>query len=253
VPRFKLTIAYDGSGYCGWQRQINGLAVQQTLEEALAALNGGDPVAAAGAGRTDAGVHALGQTASCDLPRTWDPGVLQNALNGLLPVDVRVMRVEVVNGAFHARSSAVSKLYRYTADLAVVQLPTRRLYAAHIRSTLDPVSMRQLAAAYVGEHDFAALASAGGSVKTTVRHITRSELRFTHDTLIYEVEASGFLRKMVRSLVGGLIAIGRGTANLVELREALAGGDRQRWPAPAPAHGLTLVSVSYPQKESERR
>jgi tRNA pseudouridine38-40 synthase len=140
----------------------------------------------------------------------------------------------------------VSKLYRYVLDTGPVQLPTRRLVAGYVPSTLDRAGVVAAAALFLGRHDFASLASAGGSVKTTVRTLTRSEVRFDGDTLVYEVEADGFLRKMVRSLVGGLVAVGRGVLTVDDLRTALKARDRRAWPPPADARGLTLVRVDYP-------
>jgi tRNA pseudouridine38-40 synthase len=153
---------------------------------------------------------------------------------------------------FHARRSALSKLYRYVLDLGPWQLPARRRFAAHIPFPLDPERMASAASLFLGAHDFAALASAGGSVKTTVRTVTRSDLRVeaieagAGPALVYEVEADGFLRKMVRSMVGGLIAAGRGLATRESLHAALRAGNRRDWPAPAPACGLSLVRVDYP-------
>lgn len=247
---FRLTLAYDGTDFAGWQVQErpDGRAsrtVQGELEAALATLAGGTPIRVAGAGRTDAGVHALGQVASFDLPRPFEPAALQRALNGLLPQDVRVVQAAAAPAGFHARKSALSKLYRYVLDTGPVQLPTRRRHAAHVPWTLARLAVEEAAASFVGRHDFASLASSGGSVRTTVRTITRSEAVLAGATLTYEVEADGFLRKMVRSLVGALIAVGRGAITTADLRRALEARDRRAWPAPAPACGLALVRVDY--------
>jgi tRNA pseudouridine38-40 synthase len=216
------------------------------LEDALTRLAGGARVAVAGAGRTDAGVHAVGQVAAFDLARELDGGELRRALNGLLPADVRVLHAAPAAPGFHPRRSAVSKLYRYELDCGGTQLPQRRRLAGFVPSPLDPAAVREVARLYLGRRDFASLASSGGSTTTTVRTVTRSEASFPGATLVYEVEADGFLRKMVRSMVGGLIAAGRGTLSPAELARALEARDRRAWPAPAPACGLTLVRVSYP-------
>jgi tRNA pseudouridine38-40 synthase len=216
------------------------------LEEALGRLAGGGRVAVHGAGRTDAGVHALGQVASFELPRDIDAGELQRALNGLLAEDVRVLEAAAAPPGFHARKSAVSKVYRYELDGGGVQLPQRRRLAGYVPFPLDEGAVRETAALYLGRHDFASLASAGGSATTTVRTVLRSEAGFAGGTLVYETEADGFLRKMVRSMVGGLIAAGRGAARPSDLARALEARDRRAWPAPAPACGLTLVRVVYP-------
>jgi tRNA pseudouridine38-40 synthase len=244
----RLTLAYDGTDFAGWQAQAadRGRTVQGTLEDSLARLFGGTRVAVAGAGRTDAGVHALGQVASLTLPRPFPVPALQRALNAVLPEDVRVIAAAECGQGFHARRSALSKHYRYVLDTGPVQLPTRRRTAAHIPFTLDAEVVQAAAALAVGRHDFASLASSGSSVTTTERTVTRSEATFEGATLVYDVEADGFLRKMVRSLVGGLIAAGRGAATVETLRQALLARDRRAWPAPAEARGLTLIEVRYP-------
>jgi tRNA pseudouridine38-40 synthase len=242
-----VTLAYDGTDFLGWQLQRRaGRTVQGVVEEALSCLAAGQRVAVFGAGRTDAGVHALGQTASFDLPREIEGGELRRALNGLLPEDVRVLDAAPAPSTFHARRSASSKLYRYELDCGGVQLPQRRRFAGFVPGPLDEGAVRAVAALYLGRHDFASLASAGGSAKTTVRTVRRSEAAFTGPTLVYETEADGFLRKMVRSMVGGLVAAGRGTVAVEELARRLEARDRRAWPAPAPARGLTLVRVLYP-------
>jgi len=248
MPSYRVTLAYDGTEFLGWQRQRadSGRTVQGVLEAALARFSGGADVAVAAAGRTDAGVHALGQVASFTLEREPAPAELARALNGLLPADVRVLGAEWAPEGFHARRAALAKLYRYVLDCGGTQPPQRRRFAAFVPWSLDPSTVRAVATLYLGRHDFASLASAGGSVKTSVRTVTRSEPCFEGKTLVYEVEADGFLRKMVRSMVGGLIAAGRGAASVDELARALAARDRRAWPAPAPACGLTLVRVVYP-------
>jgi tRNA pseudouridine38-40 synthase len=247
VPLYRLTLAYDGTDLLGWQvqRPGSGPTVQGVLEGALARLAGGERVAVAGAGRTDAGVHALGQVASFDLPRDLEPPVLGRALNGLLPADVRVLEAARAPAGFHARRSAVSKLYRYVLDCGGVPLPQRRRFAGWVPGRLDEASVGAAAVLLLGRRDFASLASSGGSAQTTVRTVTRSEVAFDEQGLTYEVEADGFLRKMVRSMVGGLIAVGRGAVTPDDLAAALEARDRRAWPAPAAACGLTLVRVDY--------
>jgi tRNA pseudouridine38-40 synthase len=244
---WRITLAYDGTDFAGWQAQGPKAArtVQGTLEAALGRLARGGRVAVAGAGRTDAGVHALGQVASFALEKELPPAELQRALNALLPDDVRVLGAELAPDGFHARKSALSKLYRYELDTGPVQLPTRRRQAGHVPRSLDEAAVRSAAELFRGRHDFASLASAGSSVQTTVRTILRSEARFLGATLVYEVEADGFLRRMARSLVGGLVAAGRGALGVEDLRRALLARDRRAWPPPAAARGLTLVRVAY--------
>jgi tRNA pseudouridine38-40 synthase len=248
VALYRITLAYDGTDFLGWQRQRDGAGrtVQGELEAALARLAHGATIAVAGAGRTDAGVHALGQVASFDLPRATPSDELRRALNGLLPADMRVLEASEAPAGFHARRSAVSKLYRYVLDCGGVALPQRRRYAGFVPWTLDPIAVAAAAALYQGRRDFATLASSGSSVVTTTRTVTRSEAVFDGGTLVYEVEADGFLRKMVRSMVGGLVAAGRGALAVEDLARALEARDRRAWPPPADACGLTLVRVSYP-------
>jgi tRNA pseudouridine38-40 synthase len=256
MPAYRVVVAYDGTDFAGWQAQGRGAArtrtVQGVLEAALARLAGGERVAVAGAGRTDAGVHALGQTVSFQIQREMPPPTLQRALNALLPEDVRIVSAAWVPPEFHARRSARGKLYRYVLDSGGEPLPTRRRLAAHVPVGLDEPRVVEAAALFLGRQDFASLASTGSSARTSVRTVTRSEARFldTPDasagrTLLYEVEADGFLRRMVRSMVGGLLAVGRGALDVDGLRRALAARDRRLWPPPAPARGLTLVRVDY--------
>ena len=262
MTRYRITLAYDGTDFQGWQVQApakQARTVQGVLEAELSQLAAGVPVRVCGAGRTDTGVHALGQVACFELPRPMEPPDLARALNRMLPRDVQVLAAAVVPPDFHPRRDARSKLYRYVIDMCAPQLPTRRRYAGHVPARLDPVRVDLAAELYLGCHDFASLASSGGSVKTTVRTLTRSEVRFVdHEvegdvpggsgprtSLVYEVEADGFLRRMVRSLVGGLIAVGSHTLSVEDLRRALEARDRRAWPAPAPACGLTLVRVDY--------
>ena len=245
---WRITLAYDGTDFAGWQAQAGATrirTVQDTVEAALGHFSGGQRVAVVSAGRTDTGVHALGQVASFALEKDMAPAELQRAMNGLLPDDVRVLEAARAPEGFHARKSALSKLYRYEMDTGPLQLPLRRRVAGHVPWRLDQAAVRSTAEMYCGRHDFASLASAGGSVTTTVRTVLRSEARFAEGTLIYEVEADGFLRKMVRSLVGGLVAVGRGTLAVEDLRRALLARDRRAWPPPADARGLALVRVTY--------
>lgn len=245
MPHFRVTLSYDGTDFLGWQSQARGRTVQGVLEAALARLSGGVRVPVAGAGRTDAGVHALGQVACFRLERELAEGALLRALNGLLPEDVRAREASEVAASFHARKCALSKRYRYTLDTGPVQHPTRRRYAGHAPRLGHRERVLAVPPLFVGRHDFASLASAGGSVATTERTVLGTVLEWEGETLVFEVEADGFLRRMVRSMVGGLVAVGRGTHDVEELRHALEARDRRVWPGPAEARGLTLVSVRY--------
>jgi tRNA pseudouridine38-40 synthase len=248
----RATLAYDGTDFAGWQSQAGRRerTVQGVIEQVLSRLAGGSRIRVDGAGRTDAGVHALGQVASFELPRDWPPSDLARALNALLPTDVRVLGCQVAPPGFHARRSAVSKHYRYLLDTGPLQLPQRRHLAGHAPCRLDPAAVEAVAQLYLGRHDFASLASSGGSAKTSVRTVTRSHAEVADERLQFDVEADGFLRKMARSMVGGLIAAGSGRVAVEDLERALLARDRRAWPAPAEARGLTLVSVSYDRPES---
>ena len=247
MPLYRVTLAYDGTGFRGFQLQKRGgRTVQGAVEDALARLAGGARVAVAGAGRTDAGVHALGQVAAFELARELEPEALRRALNGLLPRDVRVLDAARAASGFHPRKSAVSKLYRYTLDCGGVQPPQRARFAG----ARPPDARRGRRQGRGGALRGPPRLRVARLERLLGRHhgaqVTRSEAVFDAGTLVYEVEADGFLRKMVRSMVGGLIAAGSGAMGIAELAKALAARDRSAWPRPAEARGLTLVRVDYP-------
>src|SRR5690349_6084468 len=261
VATFKLTLAYDGTDFVGWQRQATGVSIQGLIEEALAALDGRE-VAVAGAGRTDAGVHALGQVASFALQRSIEPATVARALNARLPPAVRVVAVEKVRDDFHARFSAVSKTYLYRICTAPAISPFDRHFVWHLPGPLDLEAMADAARRLEGVHDFAAFQAAGSEAKRTVRRVTRSKLSTTEDTeeqrsglrvprvlrggeLIYSVTGDGFLRHMVRAIVGSLVDVGRGRHPAGWIDDVIASRDRRRAGRTAPAHGLALASVEY--------
>ena len=240
----KLTLAYDGTRFVGWQKQASGDSIQGVIENALSQLEGA-AVTAHGAGRTDAGVHAEGQVASAHVTFTHDTATVTRALNARLPADVRVMRVEEVAADFHARFSARGKSYRYQLATAPVMSPFLRAYAWHLPEPLNLTLMREGAAALVGTHDFVSFQSTGSDVATTVRTLTRSQIVERSGVLAYEVDGDGFLRHMVRAIVGTLVEVGRGSRPATDLTDLLISGSRRRAGATAPAHGLTLVKVEY--------
>lgn len=256
VPRFLLRIAYDGTRYVGWQRQLNGVAVQQRLEEAAAGL-AGEAVAVTGAGRTDAGVHAQGQAAHLDLPTALAPDTVRRALNSRLPDDIRVREVTPVPDTLHARFSATGKTYRYQWLESATGHPLCERDAWRVSPPLDLDAMRDAAQRLVGTHDFAAFQSTGTDVDSTVRTVTAASLHVrTGETpdglapderrLAFEVSGTGFLRHMVRAIAGTLTDIGRGRWPPDHIDTLLATADRALAGPTAPAHGLTLVSVAYP-------
>jgi tRNA pseudouridine38-40 synthase len=250
VLHLKLTIAYDGTGLVGWQRQANGISVQGLLEEALAPLQLA-PVSAAGAGRTDAGVHALGQVASVTLQRQIAPESVVRATNLRLPPAVRVLNAEVVGPEFHARFRAVAKTYRYRIWNSETLNPFERAYVWHVPvPRLDVEAMAAAAERLVGVHDFAALQGTGGHVETSVRTISSSVVTAggsaTPDSLItYDVRGDGFLRHMVRTIAGTLVEVGRGRRPVSWIDDVIASRDRGRAGRTAPAAGLFLASVEY--------
>jgi len=205
----KLTLAYDGTRFVGWQRQASGNSVQGLLEEALARF-GDATVTVHGAGRTDAGVHALGQVASVAVNFDHDAATLQRALNAQLPSDVRVLSVAEMDDAFHARFSARSKTYQYRIRNTAVSDPFDRAYVWHLPEPLDLKAMQRAADLLVGTHDFLAFQSSGSETSGTIRTMTRSAWCDTHGLLAYEITGDGFLRHMVRTIVGTLVEIGRG-------------------------------------------
>ena len=268
----KLTLAYDGTEYVGWQRQADGVSIQQLLEEALQRLEGA-PVTAIAAGRTDAGVHALGQVASTRVRFTHDPATIVRALNAALPGDVRVLAAADVDPQFHARFQARTKIYRYLIRTGSVVGPFERRFVWHVPGTLDARAMHLAAGTVVGEHDFQAFRSVGTDVEHSVREILASTVRVVDAAgtpgegasiaplwdplgavagvgpvgplLAYEVTGTGFLRHMVRALVGTLVEIGLGRRPVSWMEAVLAGRDRALAGQTAPAQGLWLVAVGY--------
>lgn len=239
----RLLITYDGSRFVGWQRQAEGESIQGLLEDAFGRIEG-TPVTVHGAGRTDAGVHALGQVASVRVACLHDPATLTRALNARLPADIRVLSIEEAGTEFHARFSARSKRYRYQIRLSPIANPFDRAYTWHLPERLDIEAMRAAAALLVGTHDFGAFRSAGNEMRGTVRTVTRSEL-LIGDLLVYEIAGSGFLRHMVRAIVGTLVDVGRGRRPPANMTALLQGGTRADAGSTAPPHGLLLVGVDY--------
>jgi tRNA pseudouridine38-40 synthase len=243
----KLTIEYDGTSYVGWQRQAEGTSIQGLLEEAVRPIEGA-AVAVHGAGRTDAGVHALAQVASVALGCALAESTLARALNAVLPPDVRVLTVERVDPSFHARFSARTKTYEYR----IVNAPTisafQYRYAWHLPRALDLPAMRAAAAALVGTHDFAAFQGAGSAVATTERTLLAVELddvRARDRPMVLRMTGDGFLRHMVRNIVGTLVEVGRGRMEAGRLASVLASRDRASAGPTAPPHGLFLTHVEY--------
>jgi tRNA pseudouridine38-40 synthase len=247
---YRLTIQYDGTDFHGWQAQSGRRTVQGELERALTLIEGA-PVALQGAGRTDAGVHAEGQVACARLRREFEPERLRAAINGNIAGDVRVIEAALAPDEFHARFSARGKTYRYSIFNEHFQSPFWLRYALHEARRLDVRAMIEAAAQFVGEHDWTAFSAAQAEARTRVRRVTRLDITERwcergHGRVI-EIHAGGegFLRYMVRSMAGGLLAVGRGELRAEDLGRAIETGERLRQITTAPAHGLTLVKVDY--------
>jgi tRNA pseudouridine38-40 synthase len=242
----KLTVQYDGTSLVGWQRQASGTSVQGLLEEALARIEGA-PVTVHGAGRTDAGVHALAQVAHARVRIGHDPETIRRAMNANLPETIRVTNVRVAPDDFHARFSARAKTYEYRIWNAAVLPPYIRLYVWHVPQALNVAAMNAAAAAVRGEHDFAAFQGGGTLVHSTVRRVLRAAWRDQtgDEPLTFEIAGEGFLRHMVRALVGTMIEVGRGARAPHDIEGLIVSRDRHAAGRTAPANGLFLVDVEY--------
>jgi tRNA pseudouridine38-40 synthase len=274
MAHFKITVAYDGAAFVGWQRQPSGVSIQGLLEDAVATLDK-RPVTVIGAGRTDAGVHALGQVAGFELRRPdMDAATIVRALNAALPPAVRVLSACEVPATFHPRFDARAKTYQYRIWNREVLLPFERGRVWHIPAPpLDVAAMARAALRLEGRHDFSAFQGTGVATHTTERVVLRSGMRIeaagvlhevaqprktersndeplaacddAQPVIAYEIRGEGFLRHMVRNIVGTLVEIGRGRRPVAWLDDVLASADRAQAGRTAPAEGLFLVSVDY--------
>ncbi|MBP7707273.1 MAG: tRNA pseudouridine(38-40) synthase TruA [Candidatus Aminicenantes bacterium] len=242
MKTYRIVLGYDGTDFRGWQRQPGDRTVQGVLEEALFRVTR-KKVAVHGAGRTDAGVHALGQVAGFRGAFTLSDAVLLRALNAVLPEDVRVFRLEEAPAGFDARRSARSKLYRYRIAVTPQPDPLERRCVLHWPYPLNVAAMRRAAKLFVRTADFTAFSS--NRDRSPVRTVTRSELRRSGGELVYTVESRGFLRYMVRTIVGTLLEVGRGRLRPEDVEDLFRTKDRSRAGTTAAAKGLTLVRVDY--------
>lgn len=242
---FKLVLEYDGANYHGWQRQTGALTIQEVLESRLEIMLGA-PVGVRASGRTDAGVHARAQVVNFYGNTRLSPGEIQRGLNSLLPPDIVVLESEEVQDSFHARFSAVSKVYEYRILNRPHPSALERRYSWHIRQPLDVGPMRECLEMLIGHHDFSAFMASGSSVKSTERSMYKADVQvLDRERLLFAFEANGFLRHMVRNLVGTLVDVGKGRIDPLEFHNILMSRERSRAGMTAPAHGLYLVAVNY--------
>lgn len=251
---YRLIVSYRGAAYAGWQRQENALSVQQVLEEALARLLGPSfpeesGFAVVGASRTDAGVHARGQAIHLVLPGPFPPRGLIQGTNHHLPEDVRVLAAEVMPEGFHARKHALGKEYRYRLSRAAVLSPLDAPFVVRVDPKIDLERVEAATALLPGRHDFSAFAAAGGSHRQPFRRIAAAGWSPKGEEIRFRVVGDGFLRGMVRALVGTLVDVGLGRRSVEDFALLLGGGARSAAGPTAPAHGLVLERVLYPTEE----
>lgn len=244
MKRIKLTVAYDGTNYCGWQLQKNGITVEQRLNEAITELTG-EQIQVIGASRTDSGVHAMGNVAVFDTDTRIPPEKLSYALNARLPEDIRIQSSEEVPRNFHPRKANCVKTYEYRIWNHRFENPVKRLYDYFVFLPLDVEKMREGAACLTGEHDFRSFASSGSQAEETIRRIYGLEVLKKGCEITLRIRGDGFLYNMVRIIAGTLIQVGIGAFPPSHVGEILAARDRQAAPQTAPARGLTLMEIAY--------
>ena len=248
MPRFKLTLEYDGAPFVGWQRQANGISVQEAIEGAIFAMTG-ETATAHGAGRTDAGVHAYGQVAHVDLARDWAPFRLQEGLNALLrPKPIAILGAERVAADFDARHSATARYYLYRIVNRRAPLTLERGRAWRVKPKLDAAAMQEAALALTGKHDFSTFRDSQCQANSPIRTLDRLEVRREGDEILFEASARSFLHRQVRSMVGSLVEVGSGRWSVAEFRNAFEAADRRRCGQVAPADGLYLARVDYAER-----
>ncbi|MFL5319481.1 MAG: tRNA pseudouridine(38-40) synthase TruA [Myxococcaceae bacterium] len=245
MPRIKLTLEYDGTDYVGWQVQLNGVSVQSVMERTLSELLG-EAISVEAAGRTDSGVHALGQVIAFTTSRTLPMKAYWRGLSGMLPPDIAVVKAEQVSEDFDPRRWSKGKRYRYLISNRETKAPLRRRTHWELYGPLDVEAMRKGASHLLGRHDFTAFRAGDCAARTAVREIRVVDISEREDQeLAITVEGTAFLKHMVRNIVGTLVEVGRGKQPPEWVGEVLASKDRSRAGATAPAHGLTMVEVFY--------
>jgi len=246
MPRYKLTIEYDGTGLVGWQRQANGLSVQEVLETAITGFSG-ERVTVYGAGRTDAGVHALAQTAHLDLTRVVAPEVLRSAINHhLRPAAISVLSAEATPDNFDARLSATGRVYLYRILNRRAPPALERGRVWQVAPPLDIEAMREGARHLIGHHDFTTFRDSACQAKSPIKTLEMLELRRAGDEILIETRARSFLHHQVRNMAGTLKLVGLGKWRPDDVARALAARDRRAGGPTAPPEGLYLIEVRYP-------
>lgn len=245
LPRYKLHISYDGTHYSGWQIQPNALSIQECIERAFATLLR-EKIKIVGAGRTDAGVHAIGQVAHFSTASPIDIRRLQAGLNGLLPHDIRIQGIFPVDPDFHACYDAIRKEYHYHLWLDKTHSPFVRLYRYHPPFPVSIPLLQEACQLFVGTHDFSTFANKGGGAKTSVRNLYRIDLILQEGGCRLEFEGDGFLYKMVRNIVGTLLEVASLKRPIDSIPLLLQAKDRKAAGIAAPPHGLFLMHVQYP-------
>ncbi len=244
MKRVKLTIAYDGTNYCGWQIQPNGITIEEVLNKAIKKLTG-ENIAVIGASRTDSGVHAMGNVAVFDTETTIPAEKIAMALNQRLPEDIVIRKSEEVPLDFHPRYCDCSKTYEYHIINTQIPVPTKRLTNYFVSYVLDLEKMRQAASYLVGEHDFVSFCNVRTDVESTVRTITALDILQNGEEITIRITGNGFLYNMVRIIVGTLIRVGRGFYEPEKVKEILEAKDRKAAGVTAPAQGLMLMEIHY--------
>ncbi len=243
--RIKLTVTYDGTNYCGWQVQPNGVSIEGVLEDAIQSVTGETAIKVTGSGRTDAGVHAQGQVAHFDTQSSIPPENFFKAINTKLPSDIKVLNSQLISEDFNARKSAKKKTYAYSFYFSQTDLPLVDRYATRLDYTIDVEKLKALAQIFVGEHDFKCFNASGGGAKTTVRTIYSIDIKHTKEKMEILVTGNGFLYNMVRTLVGTLLKFEKEQFGENYIKTMLESGDRSLCGKTLPAKGLCLVGVEY--------
>ena len=240
----KLTVEYDGTNYCGWQIQLNGESIQAALERAVSTFLG-TPTRVTGSGRTDAGVHALGQVVNFFSDKEFEPHRIRRGLNALTPFDITIKEVEIVAESFDARRDGRSRVYEYHILNRSTPSPFYLNRAWHVHEPLSVNAMREAIPCLLGEHDFSSFRAAGCDAAHPVRKVYANSLDQRGELLVYTIEATAYLRHMVRNIVGTLVEVGQGLRMAQSFIDLLEARDRTKAGITAPAHGLYLMKVRY--------